>query len=478
MNSNRADVGVVGLAVMGKNLALNLNDRGLAVALWNLEAGVAAALAEQHSGRALLPCDSLEALVACLERPRRVLLMIRAGDPVDQVLAKLVGLLEPGDVVLDGGNSHYQDTRRRSAELAERDIHFMGVGVSGGESGARHGPSLMVGGSQVGWGIAEPMLAAIAATSEAGRCVAHLGSDGAGHFVKMVHNGIEYGDMQLLAEAYDVLRRVAGLDASAAADVFERFQRGPLESFLTELTARVLRVVDPQTKRPLVELVLDRAGQKGTGRWTLREALELGVPVPTLSAAVDARGLSALKALRERVAGRVAGVVSPSRVAADECAARLEDALLLSRWLAYAQGFALIHAASQHYQWGIERAEVARIWTGGCILRARLLGPIREAFLGEARLEHLVLDAGLQESARRCQPGLRWVVTRATEAGIPVPALCASLAYLDSLRSAVLPQNLTQAQRDAFGSHGFERVDAPGIAQHDAWQPGARISHD
>ena len=471
MNSNQADVGVVGLAVMGKNLALNISDRGFAVGLWNLEPGVAQMLAQEHPERLLMPSDTLEALVRRLKRPRRVLLMIRAGEPVDQVLEQLSRLLEPGDVVMDGGNSHYHDTRRRTTQLASHGVHFMGVGVSGGEDGARHGPSLMVGGSQAAWKVFQPVLEAIAAVSDVGPCVSHLGPDGSGHFVKMVHNGVEYGDMQLLAEAYDVLRRGAQLTASDAADVFERFHAGPLQSYLTELTARVLRVQDAKTNQPLVEVVLDRAGQKGTGRWTLQAALDLGVAVPTLSAAVDARGMSSLKALRERVAQQLDGVVRPPRVAVEDWVEQLEDALSLSRWLAYSQGFALIEEASRHHGWSIDRAEVARVWTAGCILRARLLGPIREAFLREPGIEHLVLDEASRAWAQRCQPGLRLIVAHAAAAGIPVPAFSASLAYLDGLRTARLPQNLTQAQRDAFGAHGFERIDQPGVHQHEAWQP-------
>ncbi|HET7619460.1 MAG TPA: NADP-dependent phosphogluconate dehydrogenase, partial [Vicinamibacterales bacterium] len=381
-------------------------------------------------------------------------------------------LLDEGDILIDGGNSWFQDTRRREAALRESRRHFVGCGVSGGEEGARFGPSLMPGGSVEAWNRIRDVLEAIAAKTEAGPCVTHVGPDGAGHFVKMVHNGIEYGDMQLIAETYDVLHRGLGLPTPETADVFERWNEGPLESFLMELTASVCRVIDPATQQPLVDLILDKAGQKGTGRWTVQVALDLGVAIPTIAAAVDARVLSSLRDERVAASRVLRGPDTAAAFADDDRRAVIDDlelALYGARIGAYAQGMALIAAGSAEYNWRIDRAEIGRIWKGGCIIRARLLDPVRAAFGRDPDLVNLVLDPAMRDEIVRAEGPWRRTVARAARAGIPVPALSAGLAWLDSYRTARLPQNLTQAQRDAFGAHTYERLDRPG-RQHGGWE--------
>jgi len=457
-----ADIGLVGLGVMGRNLAWNLADHGFKVGVWNREADMqAAVLAERADG--LVPVSSLAELVKCLSRPRRLLLMITAGKPVDLVLDALEPLLEPGDIVVDGGNSWYEDTRRREQRFAARGLAFVGMGVSGGEEGARHGPSLMPGGSAEAWHHLRPALEAIAAKTEAGPCVTHVGPDGAGHFVKMVHNGIEYADMQLIAEGYDVLRRLGGLDAPRLADVFTAWNAGPLESFLVDITARIFRVSDPRTGGWLVDHVRDQAGQKGTGKWTVQVALDLGVAIPSIAAALDARVLSSMKPAREAASRVLTGpAASPSSPSSPpDLVAQVHDALLASKVLAYAQGMTLVAAASSTHGWGIDPAELARIWKGGCIIRARLLDLMRQAYTRDPNLPSLVVDPDARALVDRCQPAWRAVVGLAQAHGIPVPAMAASLAWYDSYRTASLPQNLTQAQRDAFGAHTYQRADAP-----------------
>jgi 6-phosphogluconate dehydrogenase len=464
--------GIVGLGTMGRNLALNVESRGYSVAVWNLETEWIADFLREHPGRKFEGTNTLDALVRSIARPRRIMMMIPAGKPVDEMLAKLRPLVETGDVLIDGGNSWFEDTRRREAELRPDGLHFVGCGVSGGEEGARYGPSLMPGGSDAAWGMLRDVLEAIAATTDAGPCVTHVGPDGAGHFVKMVHNGIEYGDMQLIAETWDVLCRGIGLSAVEAADVFAEWNRGPLESFLVELTAQVGRVIDPETKQPLVDVVLDKAGQKGTGKWTAQVALDLIVAIPTIAAAIDARVLSSLKDQRVAAAARLSGPDPRDAFRdADRQAtiAALAQALHAARICDYAQGMALIRAGSDRYQWNINLSEIARIWKGGCIIRARLLDPVREAFAADRNLVNLLCDPGLGAMIQSAQQGWREIVARAASAGIPMPAHSSALAYFDSYRSSRLPQNLTQAQRDAFGAHKYERVDRPGMV-HSAWE--------
>ncbi|HVR42882.1 MAG TPA: NADP-dependent phosphogluconate dehydrogenase [Thermoanaerobaculia bacterium] len=467
-----AAFGIIGLGVMGQNLALNVEGQGYPIAVWNLERDWTDRFVAAHAGRRITPARTFEELVAALERPRRILMMIKAGAPVDQTLDALRPLLERGDVVIDGGNSHFRDTERRQESLSGTGIHFVGCGVSGGEQGARHGASLMPGGEREAWDPIRPMLEAAAAKNDLGACVTWVGPGGSGHFVKMVHNGIEYGDMQIIAEVYDVLRRTAPLSAAELAAVFDEWNEGPLESFLVEVTAKIFRVPDDQTGRPLVELILDAAGQKGTGRWSVQLALEAGVPVPTIAAAVDARVTSSLRNERLVAAGILPGP-APGRGkdAASRVVADAREAFLGSRICAYAQGFALIAAASHERGWGVDLREIARIWTGGCIIRAKLLREVIRAYGSEPRPFGFMLDPDVVEMLRSAQEGWRRTLRRASESGIPLPAIGASLAWYDACRSPSLPQNLTQAQRDFFGAHGYERIDRPGLGPfHTDWE--------
>jgi 6-phosphogluconate dehydrogenase len=404
--------------------------------------------------------------------------MVPAGRATDASIETLAPLLAAGDIVVDGGNARWQDTERRQAALAARGIALVDCGVSGGEEGARHGPSLMPGGPAAAWEALRPVLEAIAARTESGPCVAHVGPGGSGHFVKMVHNGIEYGVMQCLAEAWDLLRRTAGLCTGQTAEVFATWNKGPLRSFLVELTARVLAVRVAPGGQPLVELVSDRAAQKGTGRWAVEAALELGVPLPTIAAAVDARVVSADARARQRAADVLFGPLAsaPAADAADAAGAAdsavdaVHDALYAGVLCAYAQGLALVRAASIEHGWDVAIDELARIWTGGCIIRAELLHAVRDAYGREPRLENMLLDPACAGPRREAPPRWRAALAAGTARGVPTPALSASLAWYDAIRSPSLPQSLIQAQRDAFGAHGFLRTDMPEAgSQHDAW---------
>jgi 6-phosphogluconate dehydrogenase len=462
---------MVGLGTMGRNLALNIEEHGFSVAVWNLESDWTDRFLRDHPGTKFTGAKTLQDLVAALERPRRIMMLIPAGAPVDQMIDKLAPLLEQGDILIDGGNSWFQDTRRREAALRAKGLHFVGCGVSGGEEGARRGPSIMPGGSDEAWNRIRDVLEAIAAKTDAGPCVTHVGTDGAGHFVKMVHNGIEYGDMQLIAEIYDVLHRGLGVSTPDAGEVFAEWNRGILESFLVELTAHVCRVVDPQTGQPMVDVIQDKAGQKGTGKWTAQVALDLAVAIPTIGAALDGRVLSSLKGERVAASGVFAAADTRGPFAGRDRAAwqnDLRDALYAARICSYAQGMALIAAGAREYTWTIDLSEMARIWKGGCIIRARLLDQVRQAFAGGTAPANLLVDASIAADMQRAAPGWRRVASAAAAAGIPVPALAASLSYFDSYRTARLPQNLTQAQRDAFGAHTFERVEKPGFV-HFEW---------
>jgi 6-phosphogluconate dehydrogenase len=467
--SSLAQFGMIGLAVMGRNLALNIEEHGYSVAVWNLETAAMESFVREHEGKRFVGTKTLEELVKAIERPRRIMMMIKAGSPVDITLEKLAPLLAEGDIVIDGGNSLFTDTQRREAWAKERGIHFVGCGVSGGEEGARNGPSLMPGGTREAYEHLRPVLEAIAAKTESGPCVTYVGSDGAGHFVKMVHNGIEYGDMQLIAEAYDILRKGAGMTAPQLAVVFDEWNRGPLESFLIEITAKIFRVVDRETGRPLVDLVLDKAGQKGTGKWTAQVALDLAIPIPTIAAAIDARVLSSMK--EQRVAAeKILPRTTPAADAPANLVDMVRDALFLSKICSYAQGMRLIGAASEEWKWGIDLREIARIWKGGCIIRARFLDSIMAAYQRNAALTNLLLDPFFVAEVRRTERSLRDALHYAQSRAIPAPAFAASLAYLDSFRSANLPQNLTQAQRDFFGAHTYERTDRPDLGSvHSDW---------
>ncbi|HEX7671337.1 MAG TPA: NADP-dependent phosphogluconate dehydrogenase [Polyangiaceae bacterium] len=454
---SKSALGVIGMAVMGRNLAYNILDHGYSVAVYNRELDM---MADAVKGTALLPTKDFREFVEALERPRRILMMIAAGAPVDSVLEQLSPLLQPGDIVIDGGNSWFEDTRRREAALAEKGFFFFGVGVSGGEEGARHGPSLMPGGDAKAYEQIRPVLEAIAAKTDSGACVTHVGPDGAGHFVKMVHNGIEYADMQCITEAYHLLRDLVGLEPKEIAETFSDYNRGPLESFLIEITAKIFTVEDKEHGGFLVDHVLDRAGQKGTGRWTAQVALDLGVPIPSISAAIDARVLSSMKDARVRASTVLAG---PRREPISEdrkvLVSAVHDALHAAKICAYAQGMALIREASEKHEWNISLREMARIWKGGCIIRARFLDTIFRAYEKTPDLANLLLDDTVRGEIDRSAPAWRRIVALAATHGIPLPSMTSSLGYYDSLRTANLPQNLTQAQRDAFGAHTYERND-------------------
>jgi 6-phosphogluconate dehydrogenase len=469
-------IGVVGLAVMGENLARNIARNGFSVAVYNRTATRTQEFMAAHGEAAgIHPAYDVAGFVASLARPRRVLLMVKAGPPVDAVIAELEPYLEPGDVVIDGGNSYFPDTERRSRELASKGLNFVGMGVSGGEEGALWGPSLMPGGPADSYAHLEPMLTAIAAKTEAGPCVTHVGPGGAGHYVKMVHNGIEYGDMQLIAETYDVMKRALDMSAADMVPVFQRWNEGKLASFLVEITAEVLAYRDAETGRPLVDLIVDQAEQKGTGRWTSQNALELGTPVPVIDAAVGARSMSAMRDKRLR-ASRVLdgpeiaanGSTAPERAAV---IAALEDALYFAKVSSYAQGMALLNAASAEYDYGLNLSEIARIWKGGCIIRAKLLDPIRQAFAADPGLENLLLAPHVTQTVNESQGAARAVIQLARAHGIPCPALSAALDYFDTYRAERLPANLIQGQRDYFGAHTYKRLDKPGTF-HTFWTDG------
>jgi len=458
-----AKVGLIGLGVMGENLALNIERHGFPIAVYNRTTEKTDAfLAKEAAGKNIIGCHDLKEFVACIEKPRKIILLVKAGDAVDQTIESFKSYLDKGDIIIDGGNSHFQDTRRREKELAKQGIYLIGSGVSGGEEGALNGPSLMPGGNKEAYEEIRPIWEAIAAKVNDGPCVTYLGPDGAGHFVKMVHNGIEYGDMQLIAEVYDVLRRGLGLSAVDIAETFSKWNKGILDSFLIEITANILAISDPQTGKPFVDQIVDKAGQKGTGKWTAELALELGIPIPTIDAALVARQLSALKDERVYAASKLNhSVIKPGSGDKEAVISALHDALYSSKICSYAQGMALIAAGSKEYNWNINLAETARIWKGGCIIRARLLEQIRKAFARDSKLANLLLDPEFADFQKEADSNWRYAITFAIEKKIPVPALTASLNYYDSYLSANLPQNLTQAQRDYFGAHTFEVVGKP-----------------
>jgi 6-phosphogluconate dehydrogenase len=462
-----AQVGVVGLAVMGSNLARNFARHGHTVALYNRTQARTDQLVAAHGeeGR-FLPSASVQRFVASLERPRRILIMVKAGLPTDATIDGLLPHLEPGDIVVDGGNAHYEDTRRREAALRERGLHFVGAGISGGEEGALLGPSIMPGGSRESYAALGPLLEGIAAKFDGEPCCAYMGPDGAGHFVKMVHNGIEYADMQFIAEAYDLLRG-AGLEPARIAEVFREWNSGDLESFLIEITAEVLGHVDAATGRPFVDVVADSAEQKGTGRWTVQSALELGVPVNAIAEAVFARSASGHLRLREAARSALSG---PQGGPVDDPKQLVEDvraALWASKVVAYAQGLDQLRAASDAYRWGVDVAAVARIWRAGCIIRARLLERIRQAY-ADADLPTLLADPDVAEELGQAQDGWRRAVSLAARQGVPVPGFASALAYYDTVRRDRLPAALVQGLRDFFGAHTYQRIDREGVF-HTLW---------
>ncbi|TAK08933.1 MAG: NADP-dependent phosphogluconate dehydrogenase [Candidatus Manganitrophaceae bacterium] len=462
------EIGMIGLGVMGRNLALNIADRGFSVVGTDKESGKVQALRSEAKGRRVQGADDLKGFIDSLRRPRAVMMLVPAGPPVDTVIRELIPHLEAGDLIIDGGNSYFKETDRRASALSERGILFLGVGISGGEQGARRGPSIMPGGPKEGYDRVRPIFEAAAAKVEGTPCVAWLGPGSAGHYVKMVHNGIEYGLMQLIAESYDVMKRGLGLTNDALADLFDQWNRTELNAYLIEITARIFRRIDEKTGQRLIDLIRDEAKEKGTGKWTAQDAMELQVPVPTIDIAVAMRDLSAFKDQREAAAKRLGG--PPRRFQGDRNAFldRMREALYAAMLLTYVQGMAQLRSASDAYDYNLNLTEVARIWRGGCIIRAALLEEIRAAYRDHPDLPHLLLeDRFAQEAASRQEP-LRAVVQQAAASGIPVPGFMVSLAYFDGYRSERLPANLIQAQRDYFGAHTYERTDEAGVF-HTAW---------
>ncbi|MFD0022978.1 NADP-dependent phosphogluconate dehydrogenase [Streptomyces sp. NPDC058382] len=469
--SDTAQIGVTGLAVMGRNLARNFARNGYTVAVHNRTAARTDALVEEFGDEgSFVAARTPQEFVAALERPRRLVVMVKAGEPTDAVIQEFAPLLDEGDVVIDGGNAHFEDTRRREKELRERGIHFVGAGISGGEEGALNGPSIMPGGSAQSYESLGPMLEKIAAKAQDGTpCTTHIGPDGAGHFVKMVHNGIEYADMQLIAEAYDLLRAVAGYSPAQIADIFRTWNTGRLDSYLIEITAEVLSHVDAATGEPFVDVVLDQAEQKGTGRWTVQIALDLGVPVSGIAEAVFARSISGHADLRD--ASRHLAGPTARKLGADEAAAfadQVEQALYASKIVAYTQGFHEIAAGSEQYDWSVDLGRVAAIWRGGCIIRAAFLDRITSAYEARPQMPSLLSDKGFAEEIAAAQDDWRTVIATAVTRGVPTPAFAATLAYYDSLRADRLPAALTQGQRDYFGAHTYHRVDREGTF-HTLW---------
>jgi 6-phosphogluconate dehydrogenase len=465
------DFGLIGLAVMGENLALNIERNGFSVAVYNRTASrTDEFMAERAQGRQIQATYTPEDFIASLSRPRRILVMVKAGAPVDAVIQQLQPMLEPGDILIDGGNSLYEDTVRRTTALEATGLRFIGMGVSGGEEGALNGPSLMPGGTAEAYTALEPILVKMAAQVDDGPCVTYIGPGGAGHYVKMVHNGIEYGDMQLIAEAYDLLKNVAGLDHLQLHQVFTEWNKtDELNSFLIEITAQIFSYVDPETHQALVELILDEAGQKGTGRWTVMSALELGIPIPTIIAAVNARIASSHRAERLIAAKQLQGPVAAFSGDVAAFTDMVRDALYCSKICSYAQGMALLSAASKEMAFNLNLSEISRIWKGGCIIRARFLDKIKKAFADEPALSNLLLAPEFKQSILDRQTAWREAIATAAKMGIPVPAFSASLDYFDTFRRDRLPQNLTQAQRDLFGSHTYQRIDREGVF-HTEWQ--------
>jgi 6-phosphogluconate dehydrogenase len=466
--SARAQIGVTGLAVMGRNLARNLARHGYAVALHNRTQARTDSLVRDHGDEGtFVPTTSLEEFVAALERPRRVVIMVQAGGPTDAVIDELAPLMEAGDIVIDCGNAHFADTRRREAALRERGLHFVGAGVSGGEEGALLGPSIMPGGSVESYASLGPMFEQIAAQVDGTPCCTHVGPDGAGHFVKMVHNGIEYADMQLIAEAYDLLRSGLGASPDELAKIFAQWNTGDLESFLIEITAEVLGHVDSVTGKPFVDVVLDQAEQKGTGRWTVQTALDLGVPVTGIAEATFARALSAHPSQRSAARAVLPGP-SATPAVPDGFVDDVRKALYASKVVAYAQGYDQIAAASAEFGWSIDLGAMATIWRGGCIIRARFLDRIREAYANDPGLPSLLVDPYFRDAVAAGQEAWRRVVAHAAQVGIPTPAFSSSLAYYDGLRAERLPAALIQGLRDFFGAHTYRRTDRDGVF-HTMW---------
>jgi 6-phosphogluconate dehydrogenase len=462
--------GLIGLGVMGQNFVLNVERNGFRVAVYNRSAEKTKEYVEGvAAGKNILPAYTLEEFVNSLEKPRRIMLLVKAGAPVDATIQQLVPLLDKDDLIIDGGNSYFQDTERRAKELEARGINFFGMVVSGGEEGALWGPSLMPGGSEKAYQEVEPIMTAVAAKAEEDGepCVTYIGPGGSGHFVKMVHNGIEYGDMQLISEAYDLLKRALGLTAQDFHEIFAEWNQGELSSFLIEVTAKVFKKIDEDTGKPLVDMILDKAGQKGTGKWTSQIALDMGAAIPTITAAVDGRILSSQKEERVQAAKILQGSTAKYSGDSQKLVAAVRDALYASKICSYAQGMSLLKSASQEYSYNLKLGEIAKIWRAGCIIRARLLNDITQAYNRNKDLPNLLVDEEFQKAVNSRQHAWRFTIQTAVELGIPMPAMSVSLAYYDAYRSERLPANLIQAQRDFFGAHTFERLDKAGIFHAD-----------
>ena len=466
--TKKADIGLWGLAVMGENLVLNMESKGFTVAVFNRTTEKTKAFAAKTEGKNIVPAYKIKDFVASLERPRRVMIMVKAGRPVDMVIEQLLPFMDKGDIFIDGGNSHYPDTIRRCKELGEKGFLYIGTGVSGGEEGALKGPSIMPGGSREAYAPVEGIFRKISAQVGGEPCCTYIGDDGAGHYVKMVHNGIEYGDMQLICEAYYLMKNALGMSAGEMHEVFGEWNKGDLDSYLIEITTDILSKTDPETGTPLVDVILDTAGQKGTGAWTSQSALTLGVPAPTIAEAVFARCISAQKGERVAAATELSGPGGQYTGDKASLIAAIHDALYASKICSYAQGFALMAAAAKEYGWDLNFGEIAMIWRGGCIIRAHFLNRIKEAFDRQGDLANLLLDPYFKGIVEGAHANWRKVVVTATELGLATPAFGSALNYYDSYRSSRLSANLLQAQRDYFGAHTYQRVDKEGIF-HTEW---------
>lgn len=467
---SEADIGLIGLAVMGQNLVLNMADHGFTVAVFNRTVSkVDEFLKGPAAGKSVIGAHSMEQFFKSLKRPRRVMFMVKAGDAVDELINQCLPFLEPGDIVIDGGNSNFEDTNRRTQELKAKGFRFLGVGISGGEEGARHGPSIMPGGDPEGWPHVKPIFQAIAAKVNGEPCCDWVGEEGAGHYVKMVHNGIEYGDMQLISEVYDMLKRGLGLSAEELSDIFTRWNKGVLDSYLIQITGEIFKVKDTDGK-PLVDKILDVAGQKGTGKWTVINALDLGLPLTLISEAVFARNLSSMYEERQKAAKVLTNKIKPVTEKAADFINALEQALYASKIISYAQGFLLMREAAKEYHWKLNFGGIALMWRGGCIIRSAFLGKIKEAFDKDPNLSSLILTPYFAEALQKAEELWRKVVAQAALSGIPAPCMSTALSFFDGYRSARLPANLLQAQRDYFGAHTYERLDRPrGEFIHTNW---------
>ena len=467
---DKPQIGVVGMAVMGKNLALNIESRGYTVAIYNRTGSKTEKVVSDHPEKHLVPSYTIEDFVNSLEKPRRIMMMVKAGKPTDAVIAELLPFLDKGDVLIDGGNTYFEDTVRRNAELDNSGINFIGTGVSGGELGALEGPSMMPGGQKEAYDLVAPIFEKMAAKAEDGApCVTYFGPNGAGHYVKMIHNGIEYGDEELIDESYNLLRNMVGLSVDEIADIFSEWNKGELDSYLIDITADILtRKDDLGSDKPIVDLIMDKGGNKGTGKWSSQNALELGVPQSLITESVYARYISVLKDERvaaSKVLPKPEGKVSFDK---DEVIEKIRQALYFSKIMSYAQGFEQMKVAAKHYDWDLQFGEIAKIWRAGCIIRARFLQNITDAFDKDPELDNLLLDDYFKDIAKKYQESVRDIVGLAVKAGVPIPGFASAISYYDSYRSAVLPANLLQAQRDYFGAHTYERVDREGT-YHFPW---------